>query len=328
MLYEIEPDEYRAALDAAIAGEQAAAAAVTVAQAQVQVAEASLEQSRQEESRLAELRKQNAISGSEYDKAVADLRSAQGQLSAAQASVELAAAQYKQATASRTQAELMLSYTAITAPIAGRITKTQVKEGDLVDNGTHLADIVDTSKVYVNFSVSDREALKFFDEVRASGRSLDDRRAMWSQQPVLLARETDEDYLYRGQLDYVDQQGVDPTTGTLGLRAVFANSSGALLPGLFVRLRLPEEETQSATLVPERSLLRDAKNDFVLLVSPEGEVKSVRVSIKQRIDGWAIIEADLPADAQIVVEGLQKAQAAFRVKPVEIPLELTAPWVE
>lgn len=327
-LYEIEPAEYRASLDAALAGEQAAKAAITVAEAQAQVAQAALEQARQEEQRLAELLRRNAISSSEYDKALADSRTAQGQLAAARASVELATAQYSQAMASRMQAELMLGYTSIAAPIAGRITKTQVKEGDLVDNGTHLADIVDTTQVYVNFSVSDREALRFFDQIKGQPAADEDRQAMWAKQQVLLARETDEGYPIQGRLDYVDQQGVDPSTGTLGLRAVFENASGTLLPGLFVRLRLPAKETQEATLVPERSLLRDAKNNLVLVVDAEGSVKPLVVNVKQRIDGWAVIDAQLPADARVVVEGLQKAQSGGRVKPVDVPLELSASWVE
>ncbi len=328
LLYEIEADEYQAVLDAALAAENAARASVVAAEAGVQVAEAAQARASQDEKRLADLRGQNAVSATEYEKSVAALRSAEGELAAARAAVDLAVAQHEQAVAATTQAKLTLSYTKIHAPISGKITKTLFKEGDLIESGALLASIVDTSSIYVNFSISDREALRFYDQLRAGGADLGDRQKQWEEQPIFLARETDAAFPFQGQLNYVDQQGVDPTTGTLGLRAVFDNADGALLPGLFVRVRIPAQTAVVATLLPDRCIIRDTTSTYVLTVASDGKVQRKDITVNRRLDGWAIVGSELDDETWVVINGLQKAQASSRVQPLEVSLELDAAWIE
>lgn len=328
VLYAIEPDEYRVAVEAAKAQEQAALASIDVAKAQVEIATAVLERNRKDKDRQVELRKQNAVSVAEYDAALAAFQSAEGDLASAKASVDLAIAQHQQAQAARAQAELDFAYTTIRSPIDGQITKTLVKEGSLVEVGALLAEVVDTSQMYVNFSVSDREALRFIEKRIAAGESAIGGQEEWANQKVLLARENDEGFPFEGTLDYVDRQGVDVSTGTLGLRAIFNNADGTLLPGLFVRLRLPSETTTDVLLLPEKCILRDSRSTYVLVVDDAGKVRQTNITISRRMDGWALINDGLTADQQVIIEGIQKAQDGAVVKAEPMTLSIDAQWAQ
>ena len=326
VLYRIERDEYEAAYNAAVSAHEAAVAAIGVAEAQVRVAEATVEQTKAERDRQTELKQRGVSSKTEFDAAVAAFKSAEANLSAAAASVELAKAQAMQAESTMNQAKLDLDYTIVRAPIDGQVSKTLVKRGNLVEPGNPLAVLTDSRQIYVNFSVSDREALNYFDKLPTEELSPEGNPERWAKQKVYLAREIDKGFPFVGQLDYVDQTGVDVATGTLGLRAKFDNASRQLLPGLFVRLRLPAEEAYMAILIPESCVLRTARKTYVLTVGPENKVSETTIEIGERVDGWVSVTSGLDESAWVVIEGIQKTQDGGVVTPEQIELTRKDPW--
>lgn len=326
-LYRIEDDEYRVAVQSAEAELASADASIAVAEGDVKTAEAEAKRSARELERQKTLLAQQATSQSDYDRAVAANESAEATLAAAGSAVEAAKARRKQAAAKLAQAELDLGYTEVKAPIAGRVTKTEIRLGNLVDNGTVLAAVVDSSRLYAKFAISDREMLAFREAagdpptgsagpVDSEGPA-DDQR--WRRATVLLQRESDAGFPYVGRLDYVDQEGVDTATGTLSLRAVFENEEGSLFPGLFVRLRVPVRTRPSALLIPARAVLRDRVGPHLLLIGEQNRVTRRDIRIGQQTEGWAVIEEGLEAGEKFVVDGLQRARPGAAVNPVDRP---------
>jgi len=259
------------------------------------------------------LREKDATSQTEYDQAFAADAAAKASLAAARSAVDSAEAVLKQARANLEKAKLNLAYTRVTAPIAGRVTKTDLTLGNLVDNGTELATVVDDSQIYANFSISDRQLL----ELKKARGSAGERRASqeeWSQVPVFLRRETDDGFPFEGRLNYVDQEGVKATTGTLSLRAIFDNPSGQLFPGLFVRVRMPIAEQPDALIVPARAVLQDRVGAFVFVVGPDDLVQRRDVKVGEQDGAWTVVDDGLSGDDRVIVEGLQRARPGTPVQ--------------
>ena len=326
ILYVIEPDKYQAALDSARSAEAASVASVGVAESQVDIAQASVDKTKQEKDRQTELRERGVGSSADYEAAVAAFKSAEANVKAAIAAVELAKAQLQEAQASVANAQLDLHYTIVRAPIFGQVSKTLVKLGNLVENGTHLADVADRSEIFVNFSVGDREALRFYDKQRAAGISTKESRQQWAEQKVYLSREVDTGFPFVGTLDYVDQTGVDPTTGTLGVRAKFDNPDGSLLAGIFVPLWIPSPDVAGAIMIPENCVLRDSKRTYVLTVDSSNQVGEAVIEIGEQVDGWLVVEKGLDDSMQIIVEGIQKTRKGGVVNPTMTTLERKDMW--
>lgn len=323
LLFLIEPDKYRTIYDSAKSAEDAAAASVVVAEAEVQLANATLRQTEKEKERQTQLRQSQAVSAAEYEAALAAFQSAQANVAAANAAVQLAEAELAQARSTSAKAKLDLDYTQVRAPISGRVSEPLIKLGNLVEDGSHLADITNTSDVFVNFSVNDREALRFAQQQRQRGISSEQSQARWGDQAVYLATEIDEGFPYVGVLDYVDQTGVDPATGTLSLRARFSNPDGLLLPGTFVRLRIASATTTEVIMLPDTCVLRDSKRTYVLTVDAENIVSETAIKISKLGDGWAIVSAGIDESMLVIVEGIQKAQKDKPVAPKSIELQPT-----
>lgn len=326
VLYQIEPDAYQAAYDSAVSAQAAAAASVTVAEAQVALAKAELEKASSERTRQVELKQRGAVSEAEFEAAIAAFKSAEANVSAAAAAVALAKAEAQQASSAVAQAKLDLDYATVRAPIDGQVSKTLVKLGNLVEPGTLLAEVTDSSEVFVNFSVSDREALRYFDRQLAAGVSAEENRNRWAEQKVYLAREVDDGFPFVGVLDYVDQTGVDAATGTLGLRAKFGNPERRLLPGLFVRLRLPSKESYEAILIPDSCVLRDSKRTYVFTVGAGNQVDETVIKVGEGIDGWLTVTDGLDETVVVIVEGIQKTRKGAVVNPTEVVLQRRDLW--
>jgi RND family efflux transporter MFP subunit len=322
LLYTIEKDQYQAAFDSAQAAVQTAVAAIGVAQASVKIAEAEELRADQDLDRERRLKEQNASSQADYDAAVAGAAAAKAKLEAAMADVESAKAEKARAEAAFEQAKLDLDYTEVRAEIDGRITKTNFKVGNLVENGSQLATIVDDREVFANFSVSDRAALRIMATRRAAGISSEG--SPWRGMPVYMAREGDQGYPFEGKLDDVDQAGVDSETGTLGLRATFDNPNSDLLPGLFVSLRVPAATAVETLLVPARAVLRDQEGTYVLTIDAENKIDRARIDLGQSVSGWAIVLGGIDPDTRVVVDGLQFARPGGTVVPNEAIYEVDA----
>ena len=188
ILYTIERDQYEAAVESATADVETAAAAIEVAQASVKIADAAVLKATQDLDREERLKAQQASSETLYDAAVAASAAAKASLESARASVTAARSQKLQADADLKQAKIDLDFTEVRAEIEGRITRSNVKVGNLVDNGSRLATIVDDRQIFANFSVSDRAVLRLINARKAATSGAQEvGRESWQGTPVYLA---------------------------------------------------------------------------------------------------------------------------------------------
>jgi len=325
VLYTIEPDQYQAAVNSAQAAVAAAKAAVAVAEANIKTAEAEVTNAELTLKRERELLARDAGSQADVDNAVAANDSAIASLESARANARAAEAQVGRAQADLDQAQLDLGYTTVRAPISGRITKTEIKLGNLVQDGSMLAEIIDDQSIFANFSISDRELLRFLEDNRPAGAKPTDDQAdqpTWRNTPVYLSREIDSGFPFMGRLEYVDSEGIDPDTGTLGLRAEFDNADGRLLPGMFVSVRVPTGDPYDAMLIPEYAISRDQRGSYVLTINEQAEAERTSIEVARTSGGWAIVQSGLTPDSQVVIDGIQRARPGLQVEAVETTLQV------
>ncbi len=287
-LFTIEKDEYEAALAAA--------------EARVAQGEAEQERAQAEFDRVSGLMDQEIATDRELIQARADLNRAMANVRAAQADV--------------TSAELNLRYTTIKAPIAGQISRALVDVGNLVGQGepTVLATIVPWDPIHVYVSVGERDVLNWRRRI-AEGTAQEDI-------PLLLRLADGSSYPKVGSIDYVDNR-VDPETGTLVVRAVFDNAERLLVPGIFVRVRVPRPDAD-ALLVPDSALQRDRVGHFLMFL-PDGENTARRADVElgERIETYREVTPLPAADAdaaftgaeRVIVSGLQRVRPGSEVNP-------------
>lgn len=206
-------------------------------------------------------------------------------------------------------AKLDLSYTEIYAPISGRIDRNYVDVGNLVGAGeaTLLATIVREKPIFVYFDVSERDLLEHPELLHGGtqGGAIE----------VFLALLDESGFPRKGTLDYTSNR-VDPSTGTIELRAVFTNADGRIVPGLFVRVRVPYDRGPSL-LVPDEAVLSDQRGRYVLVVGDKDVVEQRPVEIGPLDARLRVITAGLKPDERIVVRGLQRARPGAVVEPRE-----------
>lgn len=328
-LFLIEQQEYLAAVNSAKALVSSAKAELATAQADLGVADArisasqaAIKVSQAELGRIETLKASNAVSQREVDAARAEVETAiaasQGSDAgkiADEAKVINAQAKVEKAEADLEQAIIDLERTTIHAPISGRITKTMVKRGNLVEIGTPLVEIVNNDPIWANFNISERFLL---DYERETGRNKDNS-ADPTKIKVQLKRSGDPDFsFFKGHLDYVEPK-VDQDTGTMQLRAVFENPPDrekVLLPGLFVRVRVQIGQYENAILIPERAISRDQVGAFVYVVG-DGK-KAVRKNVNlgtKHDDDKIVIQSGLVPEDTVVVDGLQRVRPGVEVDP-------------
>jgi len=285
-LYEIDAAPYRAAVLRAEAG--------------VASAEAQLNAARLLAERYGPLRERGVVSKQDYDNAVAGDRSGQAALAAAQAALE--------------SARIDLTYTQVRSPIAGRIGRSMVTEGALVTRNQEspLATVAQLDPIYVDVTQSSAELLRLQREF-AAGRL---QREGNGQAKVTLTLEDGTPYPASGSLQF-SEVTVDAGTGSVLLRAVFANPERQLLPGMFVRATLAEGRSGQALLVPQAGVSRNARGEAtVLRVDAQNKVSEQVVKVDRAIGSdWLVTEGVKPGD-QIVVDGLQKVRPGATVTPV------------
>jgi RND family efflux transporter MFP subunit len=274
-LFTIEPEPYRLKVVAAKAAVVSDQATLTQAQADFQ--------------RQADLLSRQVSAQVTYDKALATRDSAQADLQSAQANEQ--------------QAEIDLGYTNVTAPFDGVVTARQVSIGQLVgaNSPTTLATIVQLDPIYVNFTTSERDVL----QVRASLASRGETTAALLGMPVDVALQNDSDYPHHGKLDYIAPD-VDPSTGTLAARASLENADRSLLPGYFVRIRIPSQP-RPALLVPDVALGSDQGGRYVLVVNQDNVVEQRKVEPGQLVGDLRVIENGLTKDDRVVIGGIMRA---------------------
>lgn len=232
----------------------------------------------------------------------------------ARAEVSKAKAQVKESEAMLITAQLQLSYTNIYAPEDGRISRNLVDVGNLVGAGgdkTLLATLVNYAPIFAYFNMDERSLLSFRKSFRESFCQPSDKSEA-APIPIDLALEGDSGYPYSGTGDYISNQ-VDLSTGTILVRASFANTDMFIMPGLFAKVRIPVSESKDALLVPEIALSSDQRGRFLLSVLEDGTVEYKPVEIGALINGLRVITKGINEDDNIVIKGIQRARPGAKV---------------
>ena len=271
-------------------------AKVNEARAKVALAKATLDKAKQYLDRLKSVRA-GGIAATEMDNALAAEATARAQLQEAQAGLE--------------QAELNLGYTTIKAPINGRIGRAAYTVGNLVGPGSEaLARIVQMDPIRVVYSVSENEYVTARMEAAAHH----------GENPVQfiprLKLPNGEMFPKDGRMDFADPQ-VDPSTGTIAVRAVFDNPDGILLPGQYVTVLISRREPRRLPVVPQSAVLEDKDGPYVLVVDDDNTVQQRRITRGPALGvGWAV-ESGLKAGESIIVHGLQKVRPGQVVRAIQ-----------
>ncbi len=286
ILYQIDPAPYKAAYDNA--------------KAALAKAEANLPSIRARAERYKELVAIKAVSQQEYDDAIAAFKQAEADVDYWMAQVEMA--------------KINLGYTKITAPITGRIGKSNITDGALVTahQPMALATIQQLDPIYVDVTQSTTELMQLKRRLE-EGRLKHDGK---NQNKVKLLLEKDIPYLLEGDLKFRDIT-VDPTTGSFILRAVFPNPQKILLPGMFVRAVVKEGIHKDAILVPQEAVSRDPRgNPFLFIVNKEKKVERRMLELDRSIaNKWLVVSGLAPGD-EVIIEGLQRVQVGVAVRAV------------
>lgn len=286
-LYQIDPATYQATYDSAKGDLAKAQAAANIAELTVK--------------RYQKLLGTQYISKQEYDQALADAQQATAAVVAAKAAVETA--------------RINLAYTKVTSPISGRIGKSSVTEGALVQNGqaSALATVQQLHPIYVDVTQSSNDFLRLKQELANGSLKQENGKAK-----VDLVTSDGIKFPQSGTLEFSDVT-VDQTTGSITLRAIFPNPDHTLLPGMFVRARLQEGTKPTALLVPQQGVTRTPRGDAtVLVVGADNKVETRQIVASQAIgDKWLVTDG-LKAGDRVVVSGLQKVRPGAQVKVQEI----------
>ncbi|EBA1498845.1 multidrug efflux RND transporter periplasmic adaptor subunit AcrA [Salmonella enterica] len=286
-LYQIDPATYQATYDSAKGDLAKAQAAANIAELTVK--------------RYQKLLGTQYISKQEYDQALADAQQATAAVVAAKAAVETA--------------RINLAYTKVTSPISGRIGKSSVTEGALVQNGqaSALATVQQLDPIYVDVTQSSNDFLRLKQELANGSLKQESGKAK-----VDLVTSDGIKFPQSGTLEFSDVT-VDQTTGSITLRAIFPNPDHTLLPGMFVRARLQEGTKPTALLVPQQGVTRTPRGDAtVLVVGADNKVETRQIVASQAIgDKWLVTDG-LKAGDRVVVSGLQKVRPGAQVKVQEI----------
>jgi len=224
-------------------------------------------------------------------------------------------AKVDQAEVDTRTAEINFGYTTVSAPFDGVVTARQVSLGELVGGGTSptvLATIIQLNPIYVNFNISEPDVLRVRATLARHGIKPGEIRG---KVPVEIGLQNETGYPHQGVIDYA-APNVDPSTGTLAVRALLQNEHREMLPGFFARVRvpLPQEEGQ-ALLVPDTALGSDQGGRYLLVVNADNVVEQRKVTTGPLADGLRVIETGLKPDDRVVVGGLVRAIPGQKVDP-------------
>ncbi len=222
-----------------------------------------------------------------------------------------ARASLDQAVASSKLAENDLSYTRVTAPFDGLVTARKISIGSFVGSSpTVLATIVQPDPIYVSFNISEQDVLRIRAEIRRRGMTPDDLKKV----TVEIGLQTEAGYPHHGHLDYASPT-VDSSTGTLTARAILDNPARVMLPGMFVRVRVPTTRQEKALLVPDTALGNDQGGRYLLVVGKDNVVEQRKVEFGA-LDGiLRMIEKGVAPGDRVIVNGLLRAIPGQKVDP-------------
>lgn len=296
VLAEIDPRPYQAKLDAA--------------QGEVALNESQLNLAEKENDRAKAIRAENAGAVSQQE------------LDTRQAKVEEATAAVQSAKANMEQYKLDLEFTKVRSPIDGRVSRYYLTVGNLItQNQTLITTVVSQAPIYVYFDVDEPTMLKVLRGIYG-GELPPARSGQW---PVYVGLQDDVGFPFEGKIDFANNV-VDSSTGTITVRGVFENlpnKAGVrmLLPGMFVRVKLPIGRPHQMPLVAERAVTNDQGQTFLYVVDDQDQVQYLRVRLGRTTDdGLWVVEEGIEPDARVIVSGIQFAKPGEKVQVEESPM--------
>ena len=285
VLFVIDPRPYQAERDRA--------------QAQLAQARSQLTLARSERDRATSLLAQHAISQEEFDTRTAGREQAEANVAAAQAALDTAA--------------LNLTWTRVTAPISGRISRALVTSGNLVTSGqTLLTTLVSLDPIYVSFDGDEQVYLKYSKLARTRGTAE-------AGNPVRVGLADESGYPHQGVMVFLDN-ALDPATGTIRSRARLDNHAGQFTPGLFARVQLLGNRKHDAVLINDSAVGTDQTVRYVLVVGAGNKVEYRPVELGPVIDGLRVVQSGLHGGETIVVNGLQRVRPGAQIQPQRVAM--------
>jgi RND family efflux transporter MFP subunit len=277
------------------------------AKAQLDQARSQSTLAKSERERATKLLQAHAISQEEYDTRVAGLEQADANVEAAQAALDTSA--------------LNLTFTKVTAPISGRISRALVTEGNLVSPGqTLLTTLVSIDPIYVRFDGDEQAFLRYTKIAREAAQAkTKGNEAGTTGSPVMVGLANEGGYPHQGVMVFVDNE-LDPTTGTIRGRAKLDNHDRAFTPGLFARVKLMGSNQYNALLINDSSVGTDQTVRYVLVVGADNKVQYRPVKLGPIIDGLRVVTDGLTAGETIVVSGLQRVRPGSPVTPARVAM--------
>jgi RND family efflux transporter MFP subunit len=277
--------------------------------AEYEQARVRLENASREAKRTQQLLASKAISTEEAEARQARFQEAQAALLGAEAA--------------RDTAQLDLEHTQVRSAIDGRVSRALLTEGNYASGipgaTTLLTTVVSVDPIFVYASIDENSLLKFNTLARAGKLET----GTDGKVPVELQLANEADYPHRGCIESFDNR-LDPQTGSILVRAVFANPGGEIVPGLFARIRIPGSEKHSVLLVQESAIGTDLAQKFLFTLTPSNSVAYRPVQLGPMIEGQRVIRSGLRAGEKIVVNGLQRVRPGMPVTPQEAALASAA----
>lgn len=267
-------------------------------QADLARSESQYSLAKSEYERASRLQDKNAISEEVVENRLAQMQTTDSSLKSIQASLKLA--------------QLNLSYTEVIAPIDGRVSNAFFTKGNFVTAGqSSLTRIVSTNEIHAYFEADERAYLKYVKLAQQGTRP----SSRDTENPVLMGLADEDGFPHTGHIDFVDNQ-INPQTSTIRGRAVFDNSEGLLIPGLFARIRIIGSASYDGILIDNKAISTDLNNKYVLVIDSDNIVQYRSVELGEMIEGLRIIKSGLNPGDIIVVRGLQRIRPGMPVSPV------------
>ena len=267
-----------------------------------------------------------------YNNALIDLQRNEQLLAAAAVSEQVVTTQRAQVAAYQAnvdamaalvqQAQQNLDDTVVYAPMSGKLAVDDVAVGTYAAAGdTKLVTIGSSNPIFVQFSISEGEYLKYVGASVVPGQALPSKS-------VRITLSDGSEYPAEGSIVEVDRAMQD-NSGSLIIKAQFDNPEGILVPGMFVRAKLTGDTLKGAILVPERAVQQLLGKSFVMIVGEDGKSKAQNVELGSKIGSYCIVEKGLTGKEQVIVEGLTSLTegmdlAITEVKPEDMGFSLTA----
>ena len=290
LLFQIDPRPFQAEVDR-LKGE--------LSQAKAQRSRAESDYQRAER-----LHNNDGMSAEEYDRRAAVRNEAEARIASTAAALR--------------GAELNLEFTRVTAPITGRVGRAEITEGNLVEGGAGqikpLTSLVSLDPIYVYFDVDEQTFLKYARVTQTHGTTSHDLRGA-----ALLGLADEDGFPHSGQVSFVDNQ-VSSSTGTIRLRATFANKNLALTPGLFARIRLQGGGAQRGCLARDEAVITDLNQKYVFVLGKNNTLEYRPVKLGPMTEGLRVVRDGLREGDIVVVSGLQRVRPGAAVAPKKVSM--------